>query len=93
MDDGESDLDRVMDFDEERRRDFVDQGPMTDIDMQVDDQIITTLLKDILSCTNAAEIEQLLQDIPVPPPVAVPVISVQEAGAAGDLPPLDMEAA
>ncbi len=41
---------------------------------------------------NAAEIEQLLQGIPVQTPVAVLVRSVQEAVAAGDLPPLDVEA-
>ena len=37
-------------------------------------------------------IEQLLQDIPVQPPVVVPVRTVQEA-IAGDLPPLDVDAA
>ena len=41
---------------------------------------------------NAAEIKQLLQDIPLQQPVVVPVRSVQEAVAAGDLPPLDVEA-
>jgi hypothetical protein len=41
---------------------------------------------------NAADIQQLLQDTPVQPPVAVPFGTVQEAVAAGDLPPLDVEA-
>ena len=47
----------------------------------------------IPSCMNADDIEQLLQDIPVQPPVVVPVRTVQEAIAAGDLPPLDVDAA
>ncbi len=34
-----------------------------------------------------------MQDIPVQPPVVVPVRTVQEAVAAGDLPPLDADAA
>ena len=34
-----------------------------------------------------------MQDIPVQPPVVVPVRTVQEAVAAGDLPPLDVDAA
>ena len=42
---------------------------------------------------NADDTEQLLQDIPVQPPVVVPVRTVQEAVAAGDIPPLDMDAA
>ncbi len=42
---------------------------------------------------NADDIEQLLQDIPVQQPVVVPVRTVQEAVAAGDLPPLDVDAA
>ena len=36
----------------------------------------------IPSCMNADDIEQLLQDIPVQPPVVVPVRTVQEAIAA-----------
>ncbi len=39
------------------------------------------------------DIEKLLQDIPVQPPVVVPVRTVQEAIAAGDLPALDEDAA
>ena len=42
---------------------------------------------------NADDIEQLLQDIPVQPPVVVPVRTIQEALEAGDLPPLDVDAA
>ena len=34
---------------------------------------------------NANDIEQLLQDIPIQPPVVVPVRTVQEAVAAGDM--------
>jgi hypothetical protein len=41
----------------------------------------------------AADIEQLVQDIPVQPSVVVPVRTVHEAVAAGDLPPLDADAA
>jgi hypothetical protein len=46
-----------MDFDEER--DFADQGPLTDIDMEEDSQILATLLKHLPSCINAADIEQM----------------------------------
>ena len=42
IDDGERDPDRLMDSDEER--DFADQGPMTDMEMQEDDRILATLL-------------------------------------------------
>jgi hypothetical protein len=45
------------------------------------------------SCVDAADIEQLVLDIPVQPPVVVPVRTVQEAVVAGDLPPLDADAA
>ncbi len=45
------------------------------------------------SCMNADDIEQLLQEIPVHLPAVVPVRTVQEAVAAGDLPPLDVDAA
>ncbi len=64
------------------------------MDMEEDAQILATLLKHIPSCMNAADMEQLLQDIPVQPlaPVAVPVRTMQEAMAAGDLPPLDVDA-
>jgi hypothetical protein len=45
------------------------------------------------SCIDAADIEQLVQDIPVQLPVVVPVRTVQEAVAAGDFPPLDVDTA
>ncbi len=65
--------------------------------IQEDAQILATLLKHILvpseSWMNADDIEQLLQDIPVQPPVVVPVRTEQEEVAAGDLPPLDVDAA
>jgi hypothetical protein len=63
------------------------------MDMEKDAEILATLLKRIPSCMNANDIEQLLQDIPVQPPVVVPVRTVQEAVAAGDIPPLDVDAA
>ncbi len=59
-----------MDSDEER--DFADQGPLSDIDMEDDDKIFATLFRHIPSCMNAADIEQLLQDTPNQPPVVVP---------------------
>jgi hypothetical protein len=79
-----------LDYDEQC--DFADQGPLTDMDLEEDEQILATLLKDIPTCMNAADIQLLLQDIPVQPPVAVPVKTVQETVAAGDMPPLDVEA-
>jgi hypothetical protein len=42
---------------------------------------------------SADDIEKLLQDIPVQPPVVVPIRTVQEAIAAGELPALDVDAA
>ncbi len=51
-----------MDFDEER--DFADQGPLTDRDIEEDVQNLATLMKHLPSCMNADDIEQLLQDIP-----------------------------
>jgi hypothetical protein len=88
-------LDRPIDFDEERE--FSIQDPLTDIDMDEDAQILGTFLKHIPSCMNAADIEQQLQDITVrrvaPPTVVGPVRTMQESVAAGDLPPLDVNAA
>ena len=87
-----------QDMDYEKEFDFADQGPLTDMDMdqvaQIMSQILVTLLESIPSCMNAADIEQLLQEIPVQAPVAVPVRTVQpeEAKTAGNLPPLDVEA-
>ena len=83
--------DRPMDLDEER--DYADQGPLTDMDMEEDAKILSLLLKHMPSCIDAADIEQLVRDIPVQPSVEVPVRTVQEAVAAGDLPPLDVDAA
>jgi hypothetical protein len=71
IDDGEGDFDRDMDYVEERA--FADQGPLTDMDLEEDAQILATLLGSIPSCMHAADIEQLLQDIPVKAPVAVAV--------------------
>ena len=63
------------------------------MDMEEDAEILATCLKHIPSCISAGDIEQLMQDIPVQPPVEIPVRTVQEAVAAGDLPPLDVDAA
>ena len=63
------------------------------MDMGEDAEILATLLKHIPSCMSADDIEKLLQDIPVQPPVVVPIRTVQEAIAAGDLPALDRDAA
>ncbi len=89
--DDDHEPDRAMDLDEER--DFADQGPLTDMDMEEDAEILSLLLKYTPSCIDAADIEQLVQDIPVQSPVVVPVRTVQEAVAAEDLPPLDADSA
>ena len=89
--DGGNDQDREMDPAE--ARDYADQGPLPDRDMEEDNEILATLLKHMPSCMNADDIEQLLQEIPVHPPAVVPVRTVQEAVAAGDLRPLDVDAA
>ena len=68
---------RAMDIDEER--DFADQGPLTDMDMEEDAEMLELLLKHMPSCIDAADIEQLVRDIHVQPPVAIPVRTVQEA--------------
>jgi hypothetical protein len=39
------------------------------MDMEEDAEILATLLKHIPSCMSADDIEKLLQDIPVQPPV------------------------
>jgi hypothetical protein len=67
-----------MDSDEEH--DFADQGPLTDMDMEEDAEMFALLLKHMPSCIDAADIEQLVRDIPEQPPV-VPVRTVQEAVA------------
>jgi hypothetical protein len=74
-----------MDPDEER--DFADQRPHSDSDLDGDTQILATLLKHIPGCINAADIELLLQDIPVQPPVVIPDRTMQEAIQAEDMPP------
>jgi len=61
--DHDSDSDQIMDSDEER--DFTDQGSPSDFESEEDTQILATLLKHIPACINAADIELLLQDIPV----------------------------
>ncbi len=65
--DHESDSDRVMDPDEQR--DYADQGPPSDSDLDGATQILATLLKHITACIDAADIELLLQDIPVQQPM------------------------
>jgi hypothetical protein len=57
-----------------------------------DTQILATLLKHIPACINAADIELLVQDIPVQPPVVISSRTMQAAVEAKDLPPLDVEA-
>jgi hypothetical protein len=83
--------DRVMDPD--KQRDYADQGPPSDSDLDGDTQILGTLLKHIPECIDAADIELLLQDIPVQPPVVIPARSMQEAIQAKDMPPLNVDAA
>ena len=51
-DDRDADLDRPMDADEVR--DYADQDPPSDMDMEEDDEILATLLKHIPSCMNAS---------------------------------------
>ena len=87
------DLDVHPEMDPDDARDYADQFPLSDRDMEEDNQILATLLEQIPSCKTASDFEQLMQDIPVQPPVVVPVRTVQEAVAAGDLPPLDVDAA
>ena len=67
--DHDSDSDRVMDPDEQR--DYADQGPPSDSDLDGDTQILASHLKHIPACIDAADIELLLQDIPVQPPVVI----------------------
>jgi hypothetical protein len=89
--DDDHEPDRAIDIDD--KRDFADQGPLIDMDMEEDAEILSLLLKHMPSCIVAADIEQLVQDIPVQLPVVFPVRIVQEAVAAGDLPPLDVDTA
>ena len=87
------DLDAHREMDPDDARDYADQFPLSDRDMEEDNQILATLLERIPSSKTASDIDQLLQDIPVQPPVVVPVRTVREAVAAGDLPPFDVDAA
>ncbi len=91
--DADHDPDRSMDSDEER--DFADRDPLTDMDMEEDAEMFALLLKHMPSCCesciDAADIEKLLRDILEQPPVVILVRTVQEAVAAGDLPPLDAD--
>ena len=73
-DDRDADLDRPMDADD--ARDYADQDPPSDMDMEEDAEILATLLKHIPSCMSADDIQQLLQDLPVQPPVVVPIRTV-----------------
>jgi hypothetical protein len=54
--DADHDPDRSMDDDEER--DFADQGPLTDKEMEEDAEMLALLLKHMPSCIDAADIEQ-----------------------------------
>jgi hypothetical protein len=67
--DHDSDSARVMD--PEEQRDYADQGPPSDSDLDGDTQILATLLTHIPACIDAADIELLLQDITVQPPVVI----------------------
>jgi hypothetical protein len=42
-------------------RSFADQGPLTDMDMEEDAEILALLLKHIPSCIAAADIEQIVR--------------------------------
>jgi hypothetical protein len=74
-------------MDPEEQLDLTDQGPLTDMDLEEDTQTpsLATLLKYIPSWMNTADIEQLLQDIPVQPPVVIPARTVLEAVQALDV--------
>ncbi len=72
---------------------FADQGSPSDLELEEDTQILATLLKYIPACIDAADIELLLQDIPVHPPVVNPARTMQKAVQAKDLQPLDVDAA
>jgi hypothetical protein len=80
-------------MDPDEQRDYADQGPPSDSDLDGDTQILATLLKHILKCIDAADIEPLLQDIPVQLLVVIPARTMQEAIQAADMPPLDVDAA
>ena len=50
-------------LDPDNVRDYADQFPLSDRDMEEDNQILATLLQRISSCKTASDIEQLMQDI------------------------------
>ena len=52
---------RAMDPD--NARDYADQFPLSDRDMEEDNQILATLLQRISSWKTVSDIEQLMQDI------------------------------
>ncbi len=54
----DADLERLWIFDEER--DYADQDPLSDMDMEEDAAILATLLKHIPFCMSADDIEKLL---------------------------------
>ena len=56
--------DRPMDSD--KGRDYADQGPLTEMDMEEDAEILTLLLKHMPSCIYAADTEQLVREQLVP---------------------------
>jgi hypothetical protein len=72
--DADHDPDGSLDPDGEL--DFADQGPLTDMNMEEDAEMLALLLKHMPSCIDAADIEQLLRDIPDQPPVVIPVRTV-----------------
>ncbi len=80
-------------MDPDKARDYTNQGPLPDRDMEEDSEILELLLKHMQYCMKADDIEQLLEEILMHQPVVVPVRTVQEAVAAGDLPQMDVDAA
>ena len=57
----DNDPHQAMDPDD--ARDYADRFPLSDRDMEEDNQIFATLLQRISSCKTAYDIEQLMQDI------------------------------
>ena len=53
--------DRPMDSDEER--DYTDQGPLTEMDMEDDAEILTLLLKHMPSCIYAGDISYMISNM------------------------------
>jgi hypothetical protein len=71
-----------MDPDEER--DFADQALPQTWTWKKDTQILATLLKHIHACINTADIDVLLEEIPVQPPVVIPANVAQVEGYGAD---------